>query len=106
MYNTQSGTRSPVTVIQSAETPRAYMVATEDVRQLQHTREHITLTPVLPENHVTPLSTIPDNGTSVPSDLYRTPPEPMKTSTTTKIPRTIVLTLLFYKKKEKMGDVM
>ncbi|KAH7947129.1 hypothetical protein HPB52_007575 [Rhipicephalus sanguineus] len=65
------GTLSPVTVVQPADTPRVYTVATEDGRQLQRTRDHLrpTLTPtVLSEDHVTLLPLVRDEGASVPSE--------------------------------------
>ncbi|XP_075738789.1 uncharacterized protein K02A2.6 isoform X3 [Rhipicephalus microplus] len=45
VYNVPSKTWSPATVIKPANSPRAYIVETEDGLQLQRTREHLRLAP-------------------------------------------------------------
>nr|XP_037290834.1 uncharacterized protein LOC119186244 isoform X1 [Rhipicephalus microplus] len=45
VYNVPSKTWSPATVVKPANSPRAYIVETEDGLQLQRTREHLRLAP-------------------------------------------------------------
>ncbi|CAN8003382.1 unnamed protein product [Ixodes hexagonus] len=53
VYNMPTRTWSPAKVVQTANTPRAYIVETEEGQQLQRTREHLRPAPPPPPPRAT-----------------------------------------------------